>query len=134
MKKLIIIMSVLLSTNALADPASEIKQAIENNLKHTQQEDIEKVIDSMHSKSPGYLATHRAIQQLFPTYDFKYQLLEYHFIALDGEYAYARVRQRTEKVYGPEFKNNDIEALQVFKKENGRWKIWTQSNLNIIYL
>ncbi len=66
MRKLIIIMSVLLSTNALADPASEIKQAIENNLKHTQQE--------------------------------------------------------------------DIEALQVFKKENGRWKIWTQSNLNIIYL
>ena len=72
--------------------------------------------------------------QLFPAYDVKYELIDYQFIGEDSEYAYVKVKQRTKKISGPAFQDNEVEALFVFKQENGTWKLWTQANLSISYL
>jgi len=122
------------SINLFADDASDIKQVVLSNLKYTQNENLDKAIKTMHSKSPANLATKQMLEKLFPIYDLKYELVKYNYIAKDSDYAYVRILQKTTKLDGPAFRNNEIDALQVFKKENGSWKLWSQSNLGIKFL
>lgn len=133
MKKFILSL-LMVSSFACADTPTEIKEVIVENLAHTQNEDIAAAMANIHSQSPLYLSTQQVLEQLLPLYDLKYTLLEYTFIGEDEEYAYAKVKQRTSKVDGPDFKNNELEAMQVFKKEEGIWKLWTQANLSILYI
>ena len=132
--KLLISTIFLLSTTAFANTSSNIEQVILDNLKHTQTEDSAAAMGDLHSQSPAYLATQQMLQQLFPAYDLQYELLSYKFIGEDDEYAYAKVKQRTRKISGPAFQNNEIEMLMIFKQENGVWKLWTQANLSISYI
>ena len=133
MKLLISSVILLLSTAVYADTASDIEKAVLDNLEHTQNEDIEAVMGDMHSQSPSYLPTQQLLMQLFPAYDVKYELIDYQFIGEDSEYAYVKVQQRTKKISGPAFQDNEVEALFVFKQENGTWKLWTQANLSMSY-
>ncbi len=132
--KAILTILLLLAPLAYADTATDIEQAILNNLAHTQNEDIAATMSDIHTQSPAYLATQQTLQQLFPAYELKYELLNYEFVGEDDEYAYAKVKQITKKVSGPAFQDNELEILMVFKRENGSWKLWTQANLSYRYL
>lgn len=132
--KILLTIILLASSLSHADTASDIEQAIMKNLMNTQNEDASAVMGDIHSQSPAYLQTQQVLQQLFPAYDLKYEVLNYQFVGEDDEYAYAKVKQRTKKVSGPAFQNNVLEILMVFKKENRIWKIWTQVNLSISYI
>ena len=134
MKALIYTLLILASTVTYADTSLDIKKAILANFEHTQNEDAAAVMGDIHSQSPAYLATQQMLQQLFPAYNLTYELLNFEFIGKDNEYAYAKVKQRTTKISGPAFQNNEIDVLMIFKKENGLWKIWTQANLLISYI
>lgn len=132
--KLLLSVFLLLSTAAYADTASDIEAAILDNLQHTQNEDVAATLGDIHSQSPAYLPTQQMLKQLFPAYDLQYELISYKFIGEDDEFAYAKVKQRTKKISGPAFQNNEIEVLMVFKQEHGIWKLWTQANLLISYI
>ena len=134
MKSLITTLLILLSLTTNADIASDIENAILDNLEHTQNEDFNAVMGDIHSQSPAYLQTQQMLQQLFPAYDLKYELINYKFVGEDSEYAYAKVKQRTIKISGPAFQNNELEVLMIFKQENGHWKLWTQANLSASYI
>ena len=128
-----IILLVLTSTYANAGVENEIKSMILENLRATQAEEMEAALKTVHTASGGYAVTKQMLQQIFSTYDLKYTLLEYKFVGEESGYAYARIKQLTEKINGPEFRTNELEALQVFKQENGVWKMWTQANLSITF-
>lgn len=134
MKKRIGLLAAMMAFGVQAGTAEDVRAVIDENLKHTQSENASGVMSTVHKASPGYGATQQMLNQLFPAYDLKYTVLSYEFVGEEGGYAYARIVQRTEKVAGPAFNNNDLEALQIFKKENGQWKLWTQANLNINFL
>lgn len=132
--KVFMLSLLLLSSVAHADTASSIKKAITNNIQHTFNEDEAAVMGDMHSQSPAYASTQNMLKQLFPLYDLKYELVRYEFVGADSEYAYAKVKQRTTKIKGPQFQNNELESLMIFKQENGIWKLWTQANLSVTYI
>jgi len=134
MKLLTTALLVALSVGAYADTATDVKSVILENFEHTKNEDFEAVMGDVHSQSPAYLQTQQILQQLFPVYDLQYELVSYTFIGEDNEYAYAKVKQRTKKISGPAFQDNEVEVLMIFKKENDAWKLWTQANLAIEYL
>jgi hypothetical protein len=71
---------------------------------------------------------------MFENYDLKYKLTYFKYIGQDGEYAVARIRQLTEKVAGGYFQNNEIDMIQVFKKENDEWKYWSQVIIDVKYI
>jgi len=129
--KLALIPALLLSFSAFSDVASDVERAILDNLKNVQSENMEGTLATMHSQSPSYLPTQQMLQKIFPAYDLKYELVKYQFVGSDDEYAYAKVLQKTTKVNGAAFQDNEVEALQVFKKENNQWKLWAQANLSI---
>ena len=133
LSKISLLPLLLLSMASYSDTASDIKSVVLNNLKYVQAENIEQAMSTMHSQSPSYFATEEMLQQLLPIYDLKYEILKYTYIGKDDEYAYAKVLQKTSKISGADFQDNQIEALQVFKKESGTWKLWTQANLSILF-
>ncbi len=116
-----------------ADDAKEIEALLTENLRATEAEDLNAVSDTMHTDSPAYSQTQKIIQMAFDNYDLKYKLLMFRYIGQDDEYALARFKFSTEKVSGPEFKNNILDTIHVFRKENDKWKIWSQATLEINY-
>ena len=134
MKKILCTLLTVMTFGASAGVSDDVRQTLEENLKYSQQENMDGMMSTIHRSSPNYMATGQAMNQLFPAYDLKYSLISYNFVGEEGGYAYIRIVQRTEKVAGPEFNNNELEALMIFKQENGKWKLWSQANLNIKFL
>lgn len=111
-----------------------MNRVLTENFKAYELEDIEKVMQTVHSKSPGFEATKEFSSQIFPVYDIKYELLGFKFITVEGEYALGRVKQKTSKIKGPEFMDNIIDSIVIFKQEDGLWKLWSQATLTLEYL
>lgn len=127
----------LLVNVSLADSqttASNIQALLKENLEATGAEDLKRMMNTIHSKSPAYQQTQQQVKHLFETYDVKYTLLSFTFIGSDNDYAVARIKQRTTKEKGPQFQDNELDLIQVFRKENGKWKFWTQSILEMTFL
>ena len=61
MKSLITTLLILLSLTTNADIASDIENAILDNLEHTQNEDFNAVMGDIHSQSPAYLQTQQML-------------------------------------------------------------------------
>ena len=114
--------------------AEQLKILVLKNLKYSQGENMEKMMGTIHKKSPFYDTTRTQVKAVFSIYDLKYTLLAFKYIALDGEFAFARLKQRSDKVSGPAFRNNETEILQVYRKEKEQWKIWSQAILKIKFL
>ena len=111
-----------------------IKEVVIKNMEAFEKEDVDTAMDTMHSQGPSYLMTRQQMQTAFEHYDLIYRLTYFKYIGQDGGYAAARVKQITEKVSGPMFQDNEVDMIQIFKKENGVWKYWTQSVLDVKYM
>ena len=142
-KRIIVVMFVLgLLFNVLGVRIVAAEENISNilnsvimeNFKAYEIEDIEKIMETVHSKSPGFEATKEFSSQIFPVYDIKYELMSFTFIAIEGDYSLGRVKQKTLKISGPEFKDNIIDSIVIFKQEDGLWKLWSQATLTLEYL
>ncbi len=113
------------------DVEAELKALVIENLRATRTEDLDAMLDTLHSESPNYLQIEKIANTLFKTYDLNYDLLLFRYIGQDGEYAIARFKYSTEQVAGPEFNDNILDTIHVFRGENGMWKIWSQAILEI---
>lgn len=123
---------LMMSMTAAADPA--LREVVVKNMEATQTEDMSAILAMMHTKSPAYEPTKKQLPPLFQAYDLKYELISFEFIGITGEYALGRTKQRTTRTKGPAFRNNEIDMIQIFKKQDGKWKYWAQSILSISYL
>lgn len=116
------------------DIAIEIKALAIENLRATEAEDLEAVLDTMHTQSPAYSNTEKLLISLSETYDLKYQMQLFRYIGQDGPYAIARLKFSTEKVAGPEFNNNVLDTFHIFREEGGKWKIWSMAILETNFI
>jgi len=117
-----------------SDVINQVKGVVIANLEATHSEDIAATLATIHTQSPAYITTKQQLQILFDSYDLSYELKDYRFIGIDGEYAIARVEQVTRKISGAQFQDNEIDMIQIFRKEQGQWKYWSQTILNVNYL
>ena len=136
MKYILIILSLLYSQITLSNEniSDEIRKVVDANLLYMETENVDGVMSTVHTQSLSYLPTKDALSQIFGNYKLEYVIEDYSFIGHDGELAYVRVKQATNKVSGLTFQNNRLDMLQVFKKENGVWKLWAQANLEVEYI
>ena len=72
--------------------------------------------------------------QIFKTYKLEYSLDDFKLLYHDDEIAVTRVKQTLKKVEGPDFKDNERDALQIFRKRDGKWKIYEQVILDRTFL
>ncbi len=121
---------------AEADDAAlsrELRATFVANLEASQKKDLQGVIATIHSKSPVMAPTVQLMQKLFESYEIEFTPLDFKYIATDEGYAICRTKSKALKISGPQFRDNTVTALMVFKKDGKNWKIWTQTNLEIQY-
>ena len=122
------------SASGQEDTDKAVHQTILKNLKAGQARDLPAMMKTIHSQSPVYQSTQERTPAIFKAYRLDYQLLSYKYIGLDGEYAFARTRHRTRRLSGPALRDNEMDSIQIFRKEKGEWKLWNQAILEIQYL
>ncbi len=75
---------------------AQLKDAMMENIKSTEAEDVDGTMKTIHSKSPLYQATRKQVSQIFGKHlGLKYELISLKYLTTDGDYAIARVLQRT---------------------------------------
>ena len=114
--------------------AGQLNALVTENMVTTQAENMQGMMATIHSQSPAYQVTMQQMQPIFQQYNLAYETLGFEYIGRDQEYAVARIRQRTHKISGPDFKDNEIDMMQIYRQENGKWKIWSQAILNVTFL
>lgn len=122
--------------NSDAD-ASQLEAIITANIAATTKdsESIEDMMKTMHSGSPVALEMRTNMEQLFPVVDMDTSLSAFNFIGKTSDYAIAKIKQKVVKITGPaQFKSHESEQLIVFKQEDGQWKIWQISMLDMSFL
>jgi hypothetical protein len=114
---------------------AQLRDVMMENIKSTQAEDADATMKTIHSKSPVYQASKKQVSQLFGKHmGLKYELISLKHIATDGDYAIARVRQRTTQTPPKNIKNNEMDMLVAFRQEGDTWKFWNQAILQFKYL
>ena len=114
---------------------TELRKTMQENIRSTEAENLDSMMRTIHSGSPLFQQTRQQVSQIFGKgLGLKYQLVSLKYLATDGDYALARVRQRTTKTPADSFKNNEIDMIIAFRKEDDTWKIWNQAILEIKYL
>src|SRR5271157_6533968 len=91
---------------------AQLKDAMLENIKSTQAEDIDGTMKTIHSKSPLYQSTRKQLSQMFSKHlGVKYELISLKYLATDGDYAIARVHQRTTQTPPVNIKNNETDII-----------------------
>ena len=109
-----------------ADLAATLETVLKQNFAASEQKDVKGVMATLHTNSPVAAVTAEALTSLFETFELKYELLSFRLVGRDGEYAVARAEQKTTKVKGPDFKDNVIDSLYIFRTQDGKWRLWYQ--------
>ena len=137
-RNMVIISLVLLFSVTVHAAEDDIQNAIKSvvirNVQAVQAENLNAVMKTIHTQSPGYLTTKQQLAPLFDNYDLKYEILSFTYIGRDDQYAVARVKQSTREISGPAFRNNILDMVQVFRQEKGQWKFWNQAILEVTYV
>lgn len=114
--------------------AAELEMLMMENLKATEAEDMDAMLKTFHTQSPSYPEAEKISALAFENYDINYELQQFEFVGINGEYAIARFKFSSEKVAGGDFKDNTLDTFHVFRKENSKWKMWSQAILEIDYI
>ena len=125
-----LLLAVLLAV-AQDDVAAAVRKVYDAQLKALEAEDPKAFEATNHPKNPNLQATVESLPDLFKNYDLKYEVKSFRFVAADADYAYVRVVQVTSKVAGPDFNNNTVDGLHVFRKDGAAWKFWTTALLEV---
>jgi len=114
---------------------AQLKDTMLENIKSTEAEDVAGTMKTIHSKSPQYQSVRKQLSQMFSKHlGVKYELISLKYLATDGDYAIARVLQRTTQTPPVNIKNNESDIMVAFRKEGGTWKFWNQALLEFKYL
>jgi ketosteroid isomerase-like protein len=97
-------------------------------------EDLEAMLATIDPESPAYDRTKEMTGESFRLFELRYTNEKLTLESVSTDEARVRATQLTERISGPAFRNNRIEAVHVLKKRNGVWKISTTELIDIKYL
>jgi hypothetical protein len=108
----------------------ELKKVLELNLSALNAGNVEKSMTAVHPKSRAYQGTLTYTKSLIASYKLKFTLDSVAFIGCDGEYAVVRAKETCRRLEGPEFKDNQTDTMQIFRKDGNDRKLWQTSILS----
>ena len=115
-----------------AELAKQLRAMLVAQAGAKQKEDLPGTIENLDPRLTVKYTTQ--FRQVFRTFDIEYSIDEFKLLYHDDEVALTRLKQTMKKVAGPEFKDNQRDALQIFRKRDGQWKIFEQVILERTFL
>ena len=108
---------------------AQITTLVAENLRATQAGDVAALRATIHPDSLAQRTIGQAVEAL-SAYKLKYEATNVAFISMADDYALIRIVQRTSRVSGPDFLDNEIDGIWALRRDGDTWKYWTQMALN----
>jgi len=105
-----------------------IKALVAENLRATQAADLPAILKTIHPESISRTQMAGELEAL-SAYKLKYEAVSVRFIAMSDNYALIRVVQRTTRLAGPDFRDNEIDGIGALRQDGMAWKYWSQMAL-----
>ena len=115
-----------------AELAKQLRAMLVAQAKAKQEEDLPGTIENLDPRLTVKYATQ--FRQVFRTFKLEYSIDDFKLLYHDDEVAVTRLKQTMKKVEGPDFKDNQRDALQIFRNRDGQWKIFEQVILDRTFL
>ncbi|KRE86415.1 hypothetical protein ASG89_10400 [Paenibacillus sp. Soil766] len=115
----------------IADTVQQIKHVLQRQLDASVREDAVAMVATVDPATPGYENTKAIYEQAFALYDLAYDLKVSDTVQVDKDQASVAFTQKTTKVTGPAFENNQIDAVAQLRRVDGEWKT-SQTIINTI--
>lgn len=115
-----------------AELAKQLRAMLVAQAKAKQEEDLAGTIENLDPRLTVKYATQ--FRQVFRTFKLEYSIDDFKLLYHDDEVAVTRLKQTIKKVEGPDFKDNQRDALQIFRNRDGQWKIFEQVILDRTFL
>lgn len=106
------------------NPTALLRRMLESQIQAKQDENL--VALFANADRTVALRQQARFRKIFEAYDLLYSLDDFKLLYSDEGIAIARFRQTVRKTSGPTFKDNQKDALQVFVKREGKWRIFEQ--------
>ncbi len=110
--------------------AKALQALVETSLTAYDSENGAAFLDTIHTKSPEYGRTKDVLAGQFTRDDATVTLDDFDYMGHDDEFAVARVKIKTTSD-APDFTDNVVDTLSVFKQEDGKWKYWSDALLGV---
>lgn len=111
-----------------------IKDFIKLNLEYTQNEDIDAVVSQIDCTSINCADFKLTMEDIFEKYDLKYEIIKVKINDVTSNTAEVVITQKTTKVNGPEFRDNQGEFLHTLIKIDNNWKFKNTKINKVEYL
>ncbi len=108
-----------------------LRVVAEENVRAYDAEDIDGVLRTMHTRSPEYDRTRKALPDQFRAMDLAVKLVDFKYMGHDDEFAVARVKTQLVGPAGSGFQDNVTESVMLFHKEGSVWKLWSDDVLGV---
>ena len=118
----------LLGTQRPSD--SDIRALVQANMRATEAGELAALLETIHPDSLATPQMEGGLQAL-AAYKLSFDAPSVEFVGMSGEYALIRVVQRTSRVSGPDFLDNEIDGIWALRLDGKKWKYWTQMNLEM---
>jgi hypothetical protein len=115
-------------------PSAAVFAPVEAQIKALNRRDAAAALVVMHPEAPGLAGARQATEQVTANFDLVYIIQGLAVESLDENEAKVRFTQLTQKVAGPEFRNNRLTGIHTLRKDHGAWKIYSTQALKIEYL
>jgi hypothetical protein len=111
--------------------AAALRDVVEKNLAAFNREDVAATLQTIDTKSPEYTSMQQALPEEFAALDARSELVAFHYIGHDDEFAVARVKYKTVDPSDKNFTANILDTITLFHQEDGVWKYWGDYDLGV---
>jgi hypothetical protein len=125
---------VLFASCSIKEKYNMPEFVIEANAKYMNEENFDKVMNTIYKDGPSYQTSEMLIKKLFEVYDLNYKIVNMKVIEENNSEAKVEFAQITTKISGPEFKDNRSTGIHLLKKEGDSWKIYSTQITDIQYI
>ena len=111
----------------------ELYNVLYSNSRAANDENIEAYMATIHPSSPAMFTTRTALQLIFSKYDLQFYFYNLSVQSVSADEAKIHFSLQTEKIRGPDFRNNIVTGTMTLRPDNGVWKIYDQVVENTTY-
>jgi hypothetical protein len=120
-------------TQAKIPSDKELIAVINDNFKALDEGNVDKYMETIHTQSPFYEQSKKLVEEISKAYKLKTEISDVEVMEKSEKEAKVKFTQKTIKIEGPVFQNNEITGYHVLRPEKGKWKIYNSIRTKTVF-
>jgi hypothetical protein len=131
----LVALAAVQATPAIAEDTElteALRKVVADNVAAYDREDVDATLATVAKSSPDYDVMKVDLPEQFQALEVKPELVSFHLIGHDDEFAVGRARIKTTATpKSATFVDNTIDTILVFHQDGGLWKLWSEDILGV---